>query len=141
MSTIVTNDLSPGAGNIGLILDHNIYDFPLFGGDTNSQAVISVNADGLYEFFTFQALLFLGVRSLKLAFCVRVPDLVFDPFYVPAAQALDLAAEFEVALDLFVIEDAEAVDDRDGAAGHPDDLRGVELHVGLGSPMGSGLAF
>lgn len=60
MSTIVTNYLSPGAGNIGLILDHNIDDLPLFRSDANSQAVISINTNGLYEFLTFQALLFWG---------------------------------------------------------------------------------
>jgi hypothetical protein len=64
MSTIVTDYLSPSAGNIGLILDHNIDDLPLFGGDANSQAVISVNADGLYEFLTFHFSL-LGVSSLN----------------------------------------------------------------------------
>jgi hypothetical protein len=47
-------NLSPGAGNIGLILDHNFDDLALFRSDTNPQAVIAVNADGLYEFLTFQ---------------------------------------------------------------------------------------
>jgi hypothetical protein len=63
MSTIITDYLAPGTGNIGLILDHNIDDSPLFRSDANSQAVIAVNADGLYEFFTFQALLFGGQRK------------------------------------------------------------------------------
>ena len=60
MSTIVTNYLSPGTGNIGLILHHYIDYLSLFRNDANPQAVISVNTDGLYEFLTFQALLFRG---------------------------------------------------------------------------------
>ena len=60
ISTIVTNYLSPDAGNIGLILHHDIDYLSLFSRDANSQAVISVNTDGLYEFLTFQALLCWG---------------------------------------------------------------------------------
>src|SRR5664280_3431833 len=56
---------------------------------------------------------------------------VFDAFYVPPAETFHFAAEFEVPLDLFVVEDAEAVDDSHGAAGHLDDFIGVEGHVGL----------
>ena len=63
MSTIVTNDLYPDTGNLGLILYHDINDLSLFCGDANSQAVIPVNTDGLYEFLTFQALLSLYVLS------------------------------------------------------------------------------
>ena len=48
-----------------------------------------------------------------------------------AAEALHLAAEFEIAADLRVVQDAEAVDDGDGAAGHFDDLVGIELQIGL----------
>ena len=60
MRTIVTNYLSPGTGNIGFILHHDIDYLTLFCSDANSQAVISVNTDGLYEFLTFQILLFWG---------------------------------------------------------------------------------
>jgi len=56
MRTVVTNYLSPGAGDIGLLLDHNIDDSSLFRSNANSQAVIAVNTDGLYEFLTFQAI-------------------------------------------------------------------------------------
>ena len=48
-----------------------------------------------------------------------------------AAEALHLAAELEVAADGIVIEDAEAVDNRDGAAAHLDYSVGGEFHVGL----------
>jgi hypothetical protein len=48
-----------------------------------------------------------------------------------AAEALHLAAEFEIAFDLFVVKDAEAVDDGDGVADHFDDFIGVEGHIGL----------
>ena len=58
MSAIVTNDLSPGTGNIGLILHHDIDNLPSFCTDSNPQTVISITTDGLYEFLTFQALLF-----------------------------------------------------------------------------------
>ena len=44
------------------------------------------------------------------------------------AQALYFPAQLEVATDLFVIEDAEAIDDSHGAADHLDDFIGV---VGL----------
>jgi len=54
MCAIITDNLSPGAGNIGLILDHNFDDLSFFRSDANPQAVIAVNADGLYEFLTFQ---------------------------------------------------------------------------------------
>ena len=58
MSTIVTYYLLPGAGNIGLMLYHNIDNLPSLCTDSNPQAVISIATDGLDEFFTFQALLF-----------------------------------------------------------------------------------
>jgi len=48
-----------------------------------------------------------------------------------SAEALHLAAELKIAFDLFVVEDAEAVDDGDGAADHLDHFIGVESHVGL----------
>lgn len=48
-----------------------------------------------------------------------------------AAEALDFAAQLEVAADGGVVQDAETVDDGHGAAGHFDDLVGVELQVGL----------
>jgi len=54
MCTIITDNLSPQAVNIGLILNHDIGDLSLFRGDPNSQAVIAVNTDGLYEFLAFQ---------------------------------------------------------------------------------------
>jgi hypothetical protein len=55
MCTIVTDNFSLGAGNIGLVLHHNIDDLALSCTDSNPQTVISVNTDGLYEFLTFQA--------------------------------------------------------------------------------------
>ena len=58
-------------------------------------------------------------------------DGVFDAFDVAAAQAFDFAAQFEVAADGGVVEDAEAVDDGHGAAGLGDDGVGVEVEVGL----------
>ena len=67
-----------------------------------------------------------------------------------AAEALDLAAELEIAADRGVVEDAEAVDDGDGAAGHSDDVVRGELHVGvmpdgeddrIGPLEGGGLCF
>jgi len=54
-----------------------------------------------------------------------------DAFDMAAAEALDLAAELEIAADRGVVEDAEAVDDGGGAAGHPDDVVRGELHVGV----------
>jgi hypothetical protein len=50
---------------------------------------------------------------------------------VAPAEALDLAAEFEIAADDRIVEDAEAIDDGHGAAGHFDHLVGIELQVGL----------
>ena len=47
------------------------------------------------------------------------------------AEALYLAAEFEIPPDLRVIQDAEAVDDGDGAAGHFDHFVGIEFQIGL----------
>jgi hypothetical protein len=44
------------------------------------------------------------------------PHLAFDAVVMPAAEAFDFAVEFEVAADLGVVEDAEAVDDGGGAA-------------------------
>ena len=57
--------------------------------------------------------------------------LIFDPLYMPSPESLHLAAELEVALDLFIVEYPEAIDDSDGAADHLDDFIGVEGHVGL----------
>jgi hypothetical protein len=45
------------------------------------------------------------------------------------AESLDLAAEFEVATDGVIIEDAEAIYDGDGAPGHFDQFIGVEVAV------------
>ena len=56
---------------------------------------------------------------------------VFDPLHMPPAEAFHFAVEFEIAPDLFVGEDAEAVNDGDGAAGHLDDFIGIEGEVGL----------
>jgi len=47
---------------------------------------------------------------------------VLDAFYVAAAETLHLAAEFEIALDLFVVEDTEAIDDSHRATDHFDDF-------------------
>ena len=58
MCAIITDNLSPDAGNTDLILDHDIGDLSLFRSDANPQTVIAVNTDGLHEFLTFQALLF-----------------------------------------------------------------------------------
>ena len=46
---------------------------------------------------------------------------LFDPLNMPAAEAFDLASEFEIAFNFIVIEDAEAVDDGGGGADHFDD--------------------
>ena len=53
-----------------------------------------------------------------------VPHLVLDALDVAAAEALDLAAQLEVAPDLGVVEDAEAVDTATGPAGHLDHRSG-----------------
>ena len=45
---------------------------------------------------------------------------------MPSPESLHLAAEFEVAFDFFVAEDAEAIDDSHRAADHLDDFIGVE---------------
>ena len=47
------------------------------------------------------------------------------------AEALHLAAKFEIPPDLRVIQDAEAVDDGDGVACHFDDLVGIEFQIRL----------
>ena len=39
---------------------------------------------------------------------------------MPTAEALYFAAQFEIAADVGVVEDAEAIDYGDGAAGHGD---------------------
>jgi hypothetical protein len=54
-------------------------------------------------------------------------DLLFDSVDVAAAEGFDFAAELEVAADLVVGEDAEAIDDRQRAAGPLDHVVGVEL--------------
>ncbi len=51
MRAIITDNFSPDTSNIDLILDHDIGDVSLFRSDADSQAVIAVNADSLYEFF------------------------------------------------------------------------------------------
>jgi hypothetical protein len=58
-------------------------------------------------------------------------DGVLDAFDVAAAETLHLAAEFEVAFDLFVVEDAKADDDGDGSVGHGDHCIRFEGKVGL----------
>ena len=58
------------------------------------------------------------------------PHLFLDALDVAAAEGLHLAAQLEVAPDLLVVEDAEAVDHGDLAAGPPDHLIGVDGQVG-----------
>ena len=65
MCAIITDNFSPYTGNIGLILDHDIGDLPLFRSDANPQAVIPVNTDGLYEFLTFQYVVPIILTSMK----------------------------------------------------------------------------
>ena len=55
---------------------------------------------------------------------------VLDSPNVAAAEALHLAAEFEVAADLRVVQNAEAVDDGDRPARLRDDRVGIEIEVG-----------
>ena len=54
MCAIITNNLPPDVSDTSLILDHDIDDLSLIRINANPQAVITVTADSLYEFFTFQ---------------------------------------------------------------------------------------
>ena len=58
-------------------------------------------------------------------------DGVFDAFDVASAETLYFAALFKIALDLFVVKNAETVDDGDGAADHGDHSIGIKGEVGL----------
>src|SRR5262249_31356429 len=60
-----------------------------------------------------------------------VADLGLDALDVPTSEALHLAAELEKAPNLRVVEDTEAVDDRDRTARHLHDVVGHELQIGL----------
>ena len=58
-------------------------------------------------------------------------DLFLDPLDVAAAEGLDFAAELEVAANLLVGEDSEAVHHGQRSARPADDLFGIELQIGL----------
>lgn len=59
----------------------------------------------------------------------RFPDRLLDPPDVAAAHSLDLAAEFEVAADLGVVEDAEAIHQGERPAHRGEDLVRLQLQV------------
>src|SRR5262245_52679405 len=65
------------------------------------------------------------VRRLSLLY------LLLDALDVPAPEPLHLAAELEVAADLVVVEDPEAVDHCQGSPGHRDHGVGIEGEVRL----------
>lgn len=50
---------------------------------------------------------------------------------MPSSEAFHFAAQFEVAADFGVVEEAEAINDGKGAAGHFDDFVGVNVPVRL----------
>ena len=54
------------------------------------------------------------------------PDFVFDPLHVAAAESLDFAAQLEVAADLIVIQDTEAIDDGRRPSDHGYQCIGIE---------------
>ena len=66
-----------------------------------------------------------GLEALPL----RVPHTVLDALDVPPAEALDLTVEFEIASNLLVVEDSEAVDDGDGASGPAYDIVWFEIEI------------
>ena len=57
--------------------------------------------------------------------------LIFDSLYMAAAQAFYFASKFKIPSYLFVIEDAEAVDDGHRIACHFDDFIGCQFQVFL----------
>jgi len=52
----------------------------------------------------------IGTEELQSGVMPPLPYAVLDPFDMAPAQALDLAAQLEIAPDLRIIQDAEAVD-------------------------------
>ena len=62
--------------------------------------------------------------------------MVLDALGVASAQALYLTAQFKIALDLFFVEDAETVDDGDGA-----EKERVSIFVGSKRSIGAPILF
>src|SRR5882672_3655597 len=56
---------------------------------------------------------------------------VFDALDMAASHAFDLAAQFQITPDPDVIEDAEAIDDREGPANTLENLVRIELQIRL----------
>lgn len=55
--------------------------------------------------------------------------MLFDPLEMAAAECLDFAAEFKVAMDIGIREDSEAVDHGQRPARPLDDLGRIELQI------------
>jgi hypothetical protein len=60
-----------------------------------------------------------------------VPDFVFDAFDVAAAESFDLAAQFEISLDLSIVQNTEAVDNGRVPTDHVQDQIRVQIEIFL----------
>src|ERR1019366_4123219 len=75
------------------------------------------------------------MASTRFLWCfpaaAAVVDAILDAFDVAPAHAFDVTPQFQVAADLLVVEDAEAVHHGKGASGALNHPIGVEFQIGV----------